>query len=322
LTIVSGPSPDPAVHAPSGDPLQRPKVVYVMGAGRSGSTILGTALGNCANIFFCGELARWHRRSGKPLAGVEREQFWRAVRQEVEIDAASLGPDVRYLQQSSNLFRVATWPAQRRLRERFRRASEDLYRAIARTSEATYVVDTSHFPRRARELQSLGGIDLYLLFLVRDPQSVVASYGRRDVVQGPKFNTLATNAYLWLTYSLSLLIFLRQPRERRLFVRHEAFIADPERVLREILDRIGSSADLPDLTALRMDLAFLGNRMVRGRVVALDRQPTVPLKQSRITTLLQLPWRAVFSRLQPRATNSRAPGLVSERAPKAGRPER
>jgi hypothetical protein len=300
---VSAPSPDLAAQAPAAD--RPPKVVYVMGAGRSGSTILGTTLGNCTDIFFAGELARWHRRAGEPLAGAERERFWRAVREEVEIDVDSLGPEVRCLQQSSGLFRVGSWRAQRRLRPRFRSASEDLYRAIARTAAVRYVVDSSHFPRRARELQSLPGIELYLLFLVRDAQGVVASYNRRDVVQGPKFNTLATNAYLWLTYLLSLFVFLRQPRERRLFVRHDAFVADPERVLREILDGIGSSAGIPDLGALRTDRAFLGNRMVKSSVVALERKPTAPPKRSRVTTLLQLPWRAVFSLLRPRVTGAR-----------------
>ena len=85
------------------------------------------------------------------------------------------------------------------------------------------------------------GIDLYLLFLTRNPRDIVASYSEDDIVF-PRFKTFNTNIYLWLTYLLSLLVFLRQPRERRLLVRYEGFIADPQSVLGEILERAGSRA--------------------------------------------------------------------------------
>ena len=59
----------------------RLKVIYVMGAGRSGSTILGVTLGNCERFFFAGELDKWLARSGVPqLEDAERIRFWSAVR--------------------------------------------------------------------------------------------------------------------------------------------------------------------------------------------------------------------------------------------------
>src|SRR2546428_5704812 len=55
----------------------RPTVVYVMGAGHSGSTILGVALGNCDGVFFAGEVVEWMFRSGAPkFGGHERTRFW------------------------------------------------------------------------------------------------------------------------------------------------------------------------------------------------------------------------------------------------------
>ena len=56
------------------------------------------------------------------------------------------------------------------------------------------IVDSSHFPRRARELQALNGIDLYILFLVRDPHSVVASWGREDVIE-PQFGEYVRKSF-------------------------------------------------------------------------------------------------------------------------------
>ena len=59
---------------------------------------------------------------------------------------------------------------------------------------------------------------------------MVASFGRKDVAQYSK-STLTTNVYLWLTNLLATLVFLRHPRDRRLFVGYEDFVADPERAV-------------------------------------------------------------------------------------------
>ena len=82
----------------------RPQVVYVMGSGRSGSTILGLALGNCDGVFYAGELDNWLVRSGTPvLGGLERTRFWSTVRDDV--------PGAR---EPSATRRNATWNARLR----------------------------------------------------------------------------------------------------------------------------------------------------------------------------------------------------------------
>ncbi len=286
-----------------------------MGAGRSGSTILGITLGNCAEVFYAGELNLWLGKRGRsPLPGAERARFWDAVRGETPAELS--GRQARRLEKSATLLRFWDWPAQRRLRGPYRRIAQDLYNAIAATAGATHVVDSSHFPRRAKQLQGLDGIDLYLLFLIRDPHNVVASYSNDDVVF-PRFNTINTNAYLWFTYLLSLFVFLRHPRDRRLLVRYEAFVADPETVLGEILKQVGSGAGIPDLAALDTGMAFQGNRILRSDVIALKKQPQQQSPGSRMTRILQLPWSVVFSRLGPAAGASEGAGSDAQatRAP-------
>jgi hypothetical protein len=278
---------------------QRPKVLYVMGAGRSGSTILGVALGNCDGVFFAGELDKWFMREGTPR---REDPPLRAFWQEV-LDRAGDAQDLfagrtGWLERSSALLDPRKWAARRRLRARYRTVSEQLYAAVASASQASHVVDTSHYPLRAREMQALAGIDLYLLYLVRDPQSVVASLGRRDVVER-RFDVPTSNAYLWLTNLLCVLVFLRHPRARRLFVRHEDFIADPGAVLARILALAGSASEVPDLRRLRTGVPFHGNRLVGSEIVELNPQPVTAASRSLVTAVLQGPWRAVFSRLRP-----------------------
>jgi Sulfotransferase family len=271
----------------------------VMGAGRSGSTILGVTLGNCEGVFFAGELDKWFAREGAPRReDPQLRSFWRQVLGEVGDARDMFDGRTGWLERSSALLDPRKWPTRRRLRARYRSVSEQLYLALARITRATHIVDTSHYPLRAHELQALGGIDLYLLWLVRDPQSVVASLGRSDVVER-RFDVPTSNAYLWLTNLLSLPVFLRHPRERRLFVRHEDFVADPSGVLARILEAAGSASAVPDLRRLRTGVPFHGNRLVGSEVVVLNPRPVTATRRSPVTAVLQAPWRAVFSRLRP-----------------------
>ncbi len=284
-------------------PSERPRVVYVMGTARSGSTILGVTLGNCERVFYAGELGGWLVKSGVSwLDGSERKRFWSVVREEVDGAEGLFGKEVHEcLEVSMALLRIRGWPARRRLRKRYRQVSERLYLAIARESGATHIVDTSSHPLRARELRGLSEIDLYLIYLVRDPQSVVASFTRPGAWRFSD-SAVRTNAYVWFTNLLSSLVFLSHPHDRRLFVRYEDLLADPESVVGHILRQTDGPDGLPDFDALRTGIPFQGNRLLReGEVVAFTRNASTPPRWSRVTTLFQLPWIAVLSRLRPAA---------------------
>jgi hypothetical protein len=281
-----------------------------MGQGKSGSTILGVAIGNCDGVFFAGELASWLMTSGRPLlGGTERARFWRDVADDVPIPPELHGPSAfHHLERGSSALRLDRRSAAARIRALYRPLTGALYRSVAARAGATHVIDTSHLPLRARELQGLEDIDLHLLFLVRDAESIVASHTRhvrsREVAER-RLRFVVINAHLWVTYLLSVIVFLRQPRDRRLLVRHEDFVADPAGVMREILDFAGSAAPIPDLANLSTGLPFQGNALLRKEAVALKPNPAPPHHESRLIRLLQRPWALVLSRLGPAATGRR-----------------
>lgn len=307
----------------------RRKVVYVMGAGQSGSTILGVTLGNCDGCFYAGELEEWLMTADGPRWGAaDRQNFWSAVKDRVQ-GAESLFGDTanRCIERSSAVFRVDRWPTRKRIRGLYRRVAEDLVVAVADVAGASYVVDTSHFPLRARELRTLGGIDLYLVYLVRRPHEVVASNTRElspHEVAEIRWRTLVMNANLWLTQLMAVSTFLSHPADRRIFLRHEDFLADPAGVTRQILDMLGSSADVPDLQALRIQAPLQGNRLIRTDTVAVrasSGEPQAGHRADPLTSLLQFPWAAVLRHLRPRAVRGgadrrirREPAREAERA--------
>jgi Sulfotransferase family len=274
-----------------------------MGAGRSGSTIVGVALGNCADVFFAGELDKWLPRGGEPkLRDAQRVEFWERVRARVG-DTADLaaGRPRRDLERSSALLRRGRRSARRMLRGPYLKAMGELYRAVAATADVSYVVDTSHYPLRARELQSLSSVDLYLLLLVRRPGDVVASFARDDVVER-RFDPLTTRVYLLLTYLLSSWVFLRHPPERRFVLFYEDLLEDPEGVLRALLDRLGSDAAVPDLTRLTTGIALHANRLIDAPEVSLQGPPP-PADEGWGGRLFAALLTRALRRLRPRITS-------------------
>jgi hypothetical protein len=289
------------VADPREDPLtEKTKLVYIMGAGRSGSTILGVTLGNCPGVFFAGELDRWLPRAGvSPQPGTERAGFWHAVSDSMPRADDLFAGAASCLERSSEVFAPASWRRRGRLRGRYMEVQEALVGAIARVAGASHVVDSSHYPMRARELRRSQALDVFLVFLVRPPQSVVASFDRDDVMQR-HLGIQMTTAYVWLTNFLSVLVFATHRADRRLLVYHEDFVGNPDAVMGDILRRIGASGPPADLGALKTGLAFHGNGdVLTQEQVALHAKPVRTTRRSRLTRAFELPFAAVLSRLKP-----------------------
>jgi hypothetical protein len=300
---------------------ERVGLVYVMGAGHSGSTILGITLGNCDGFFYAGELEEWLMTAARPRWGAaERQDFWSAVKERIgDVDVLFGGSANRCLERSSASFRFDRWPARRRLRPAYRRLARELIDAVADVSGARFVIDTSHFPLRARELRELPGIDLCLIYLVRDPRAVVASNTRElspHELAEIRWRKLTMNANLWLTQLVAMRTFVSHPPDRRMFVRHEDFLADPDGITRQILSMVGSDAELPDLDALTVQAPLQGNQLIRAERVAVRRPGGSPPPRDTFTSVAQAPWRPLLGRMRPAAM----PVLDSAGQGAAGRP--
>jgi hypothetical protein len=285
---------------------ERRGLVYVMGAGHSGSTILGITLGICADFFSAGAVVVWVRPADRPRWGAaDRQDFWSAVRERVQ-GAEKLfgGAANRCIERSSASFRLDLWPQRRRLRPLYRRVAEELIDAVADVAQARYVIDTSHFPLRARELRRLAGVELYLIYLVRDPREVVASNTRElspHELAEARWRRLTMNASLWLTQLLALRTFRSHPVQRRMFLRHEDFLEDPAGVTRQILDMLGSHAELPNLQSLKVGAPLQGNQLIRSDTVAIRRASARKPQRDTTTRILQAIWEPLLGRLKPAA---------------------
>ena len=63
----------------------KPKIIYIIGAGRSGTTLLDIVLGNAEDIFSAGELNRFSKLQGIPHDARDEkvQQFWKQVKEDL-----------------------------------------------------------------------------------------------------------------------------------------------------------------------------------------------------------------------------------------------
>jgi len=115
--------------------VERRKLVYVMGAGHSGSTILGITLGNCDGFFYAGELEEWPMTASRPRWGAsDRQKFWDAVKDRVhDVDGLFGGRANRCLERSSAILRADLW-SERRLPDLLREPCSRVARGRRRTA--------------------------------------------------------------------------------------------------------------------------------------------------------------------------------------------
>jgi hypothetical protein len=237
------------------------KVLYVAGAGHSGSTLLDILLGNHPRLQGVGELADlprggWMENQYCTCYRPARDcPFWSGVRRAwAERVGKNDDDDVvvveGYLELQDSFTRLRRWP---RLLLEERRGPSARFRAYAGQTAALFeavrevggrsvVVDSSKSPSRAFALAMMPGIDLRLVHLTRDGRGVAASYKknwRKDFRAGVTRDVRARP--VWKTAAVWTLVNLEAEWVRRRLgagkvahVRYEDLVRDPGGVLGEI----------------------------------------------------------------------------------------
>ncbi|HEX4954131.1 MAG TPA: sulfotransferase [Thermoanaerobaculia bacterium] len=164
------------------------RVIYLAGAGRSGSTWLDTVLGAHPQVVAVGELSKlipngWlgaeYCACGKRAPDCP---FWTEVRERwlpaaPSSHLATLHAEQLAFERSRHWGRLlAERRSPSRRFERYREAMLGLYRAVAESAGRPVVVDSSKTPLRALALAGTPGLDLVVVHLVRDARGVAWSY--------------------------------------------------------------------------------------------------------------------------------------------------
>jgi hypothetical protein len=226
------------------------RVIYIVGASHSGSTLLDMMLNAHPKIISVGELLKLNRvkrsKSGKPkftrcscgAAGLLRCEFWSRVNERVLL---SHGKTLEDLDLNGH-----------------RRPAEEpdgnaiLFRAISEVSNKEFVVDSSKMPRRLKHLMGFGELNVYPIYLVRDPRGQIASVIAKNGLMKSIFYHEVVHAQTRSAIKSVL----------HSIARYEDLVSEPEKTLGQILEPLGLGFDPRQLQwAEQVKHSFAGNHV-------------------------------------------------------------
>ena len=251
------------------------KVLSVVGAGRSGTTVLASILGEVEGFSSAGELRfLWDRgvRQQRPCGcGLAPSAcpVWQPVITATRDHLAAGAPprtidDLIAAQQElkrpitvQRVLRTvgaptakAGWPALDLVRD----ATATACLALAGTTGSRVLVDTSKRPLDAAVMGGIPDIESYVLHVVRDSRAVVHSWRRAKTFttagQTRTMGTrgLASTVRRWTGNSISAEVLRRRvPGDRWLHVRYEDFAAHPREITESVLAFLGEPGPTPFL---------------------------------------------------------------------------
>ena len=266
------------------------KVLYVIGKGRSGSTLVDMLLGEMEGWCSTGELWRvWSRGmiDGEPCGcgvSIPDCSIWKPV---LEAARGSATP------QESEAWRlralrwhtghrvwnadesVKDWPELAQWIEVFAK----LYTELAQKTDAKVIVDSSKWPLHPGLFGLIPGIEPYALQLVRDPRAVAYSWQRKKAYLGSDKQRWMKRFPAWhsgLSWSARQMMceaVKSRLGDRSMTLRYESLMQDPSGALTEVSSLMGEPH--PSLEFLDGKMARLGthhtvggnpNRFERGPV--------------------------------------------------------
>jgi Sulfotransferase family len=258
------------------------KFVFILGAARSGSTLLGRLLGHVKGCFYIGELKDiWTPLfeegvlcgCGTPFKSCPfwTDVFRRAFGGMENVDTRM--KQLRYDKLRQRWLPLLLWPRiSRKYREDIHQdycmALSAICRAAHEVSECRVLIDSSKYPQDCIVLNHIKDFDLHVIHLVRDSRAVANSWLRRK--QRPQFVSrtvfmpkveIKDSAREWLLEN-ALSEALRPCLKQCTRVYYEDLVADPWETLTRICSAIGEP--IPTLDFLEGHMAHLG----KGHTVA------------------------------------------------------
>ena len=238
------------------------KLISILGAGHSGSTLLDLVLGNHSKIQSVGEITHWDQyfqqkkncSCGFPPQSCE---FWHPIVEQwyqylasmqsdettiTDTHSRSLGATSRFRYRTclglTLLFPMYKWPrVENMLLPEFQQRATNiikLFDLVRQVSDKPIVCDSSKSTYRYRILHARQPAISKAIYLTRDGRAVAASHFKRN---GEPVRVRARRWRFANNYTQNLLRTL--PRESYIHVRYEELCREPEKTLSRICDFLG-----------------------------------------------------------------------------------
>jgi len=264
--------------------MEKIKVVYLTGFWFSGATILGRSLKSSEDVIYVGEIRDYWtkglKKNEKCSCGERFENcsFWTKVTDEYissfpSDDIEKISKDLSELEKTKNYFKLRKFIKTkddnyiRQLLETYLKHTEKLYESISKVSGKNIIVDSSRLPSRLLALSLSTKIELFPIYMIRDPRGVVNSLIKKDF---RNFGEIKNSTFKHiLTWNIKNLLSLDSVNKLNstdsLYLWYKNFTKNPAQILEKIKKRLNCKLNYEEENGkvsihLEPGHVFTGNR--------------------------------------------------------------
>ena len=265
-----------------------PDILYIMGTGRSGTTILEILLSNSEGLSGVGEITHIFRDGfindvvcscGQHVSNCE---MWLHVKNGCE------WPEENY-QDIDELFAKIAWHSHfpvvllgligEKDKKRYRDINGCLFKKFSEISGASVIVDSSKYAGRGLQLARMFPDRVKVICLTRAPAGLVSAFGKSDADEQKPKSLIST--FLYYVYTMTCFRIVKTLLGKRvLHVRYEELNSEPTQTLERIEGWCGHSLSrsreyVSENQLLDVGHIVTGNRLRKqGRVRFMPSQKT------------------------------------------------
>lgn len=254
--------------------MKKKNLIYIIGAGRSGTTLLDIILGNTSSSISLGEINRFFKRAGIPPKRANNDEvflFWEKIKKDFDEKFPGTNyDDLAKVFHRNEYHSTVIKNVIRGCDQEYMILLSSHYNVIFDNVIEENVVESSKYPLRAFNISKAlkdQDINVKYIYIKKDPVKVVKSFTKKDIEQ-PSKNFIASNIYYLLVNMLCSFIVKRLKRKghKTYEITFEKLMNDPVGSLRSLADEF--NMDLSEVEslisakkALSTGFLFDGNRI-------------------------------------------------------------
>lgn len=249
-------------------------IIYIIGAGRSGTTLLDIVLGNNKNSISLGEINRFFKRDGIPPKRNRKSKtfvFWKKIRK--SFDSLSHtnsyhNLDALFHKNEYHSFVIKSFLNRNDIV--YKEELNNLYKVIFQNVDEEIIIESSKYPLRALNLSNClenEKFSVKYIYLKKNPVRVVDSFQKKNLEQ-PSKNFLASNLYyLAVNILCNLVVQVLKRKGHKVFcLKLEDFIKSPDNLLELATNTLGEDFSycrtiISENQPLNTGFLFDGNRI-------------------------------------------------------------
>ena len=264
--------------------MEKIKIIYLTGFWFSGATILGRSLKSSEEAIYVGEIRDFWTKGLKKNENCscgerfESCSFWTMVTEEYlnsfpSDDIEKISKELSEIEKTKNYFKLRKFIKNkddnyvRQLLDTYLKHTEKLYESISKVSGKNIIVDSSRLPGRLLALSLSTKIEIFPIYIIRDPRGVINSLIRKDFRNfGEIRNSTFKHILTWNVKNLLSLDSVKKLNSHdTLYLLYKNFTRNPARIFEKIKKSLNCTLNYEEKNGkvslyLEPGHVFTGNR--------------------------------------------------------------